>query len=1106
MQYRRILPIAALALMFVLPTHASAAPIGDMNCDGKVLSNDIIMVARMAVGIGLDSAVDNDGDGIHNGCDNCPDMANADQLDVDQEGTGDACQDTVGLAPYDAGHAAGVASVDITSDNQAFYDAGVVAGVASVDITTDNQAACQAGGAIWDADTSTCSPAPFDASQCETVCPSGFINDGAEGCIVDPCALSPCDDNAVCINTADGFSCACNPGFIGDGTDCATDYCASNDCDANAACINTADAYTCACNPGFIGDGTDCATDYCASNDCDANAACINTADAYTCACNPGFIGDGSDCATDYCASNDCDANAACINTADAYTCACNPGYEGDGTSCSQECAWGSVKDEFGDCADIDECAKGTDNCEPGTTCTNTPGGFSCCAASDTDWRIFQTGCGWDVETKGEVNDPFMCEMFPQDEWACMMSWERKARLYSGQCAQMPEAQYTTEALTTDTTYGNAGDLQTGISLQLNGSVVTVTCDGCGIADIGGAYTEGLCEGNYYYAQELQVDSYICFQKGAGETCTTVSGCDNNNGGCDANATCEETTGDLTACTCNTWYQGDGTSCSDIDECAVNNGGCGNPVYITCTNNLGAERSCTDINECETNNGGCGDPTEHICTNNVGADPWCNQIDECTEGTDNCDDNAVCTNTEYSFSCTCNAGYTGDGVTCTDIDECAGIICSNGGTCLETDGETTPGNYTCTCAAGYEGGGLNNTVCTLCAKGFYSTEGSFSCTTASCPTNASNAPNCACLSGWVGELHWDEANQMWAGECVTACSFPTWIEKATNGCLALEGADLSKADLADVDLTGANLKYANLKGANLNGAILKNAKLMGSELDDANLENADVSDTSMQYVSCAGANLQNTNLSGANMYGMSSGNITGVPAALPTDWTIVHGYLIGPYTNLESASLINADLNSANLKGTKLTAAELWGTDLSGATLDNAKLVFANFYKATLENASLKSVQMNATKLVEANLNNADLTDALIFNSDLTDATLVGAILVGAELWLNTIDNTKLSDANLTGVTLTGALEEAVFINANLTNASIKAQFNYSNFINANMTNANLTGSCRKTGVPYDFFEGVTWTNATCSDGKKASGASGCSQNWKCCDCLQVGG
>ena len=39
-------------------------------------------------------------------------------------------------------------------------------------------------------------------------------------------------------------------------------------------------------------------------------------------------------------------------------------------------------------------------------------------------------------------------------------------------------------------------------------------------------------------------------------------------------------------------------------------------------------------------------------------------IDECTAGADNCDTNATCTNTLGGFTCTCNQGYTGDGVTC----------------------------------------------------------------------------------------------------------------------------------------------------------------------------------------------------------------------------------------------------------------------------------------------------------------------------------------------------------------------------------------------------------------------------------------------------------
>ena len=41
-------------------------------------------------------------------------------------------------------------------------------------------------------------------------------------------------------------------------------------------------------------------------------------------------------------------------------------------------------------------------------------------------------------------------------------------------------------------------------------------------------------------------------------------------------------------------------------------------------------------------------------------------VDECEN--DVCDSNALCTNTEGSYGCACNVGYTGDGKTCTGMN------------------------------------------------------------------------------------------------------------------------------------------------------------------------------------------------------------------------------------------------------------------------------------------------------------------------------------------------------------------------------------------------------------------------------------------------------
>uniref|UniRef100_A0A0G4FSX3 EGF-like domain-containing protein n=1 Tax=Chromera velia CCMP2878 TaxID=1169474 RepID=A0A0G4FSX3_9ALVE len=46
-------------------------------------------------------------------------------------------------------------------------------------------------------------------------------------------------------------------------------------------------------------------------------------------------------------------------------------------------------------------------------------------------------------------------------------------------------------------------------------------------------------------------------------------------------------------------------------------------------------------------------------------------VDECTQGSHNCHSSASCTDTGSSFTCSCNSGFSGDGVSsCTDWDEC----------------------------------------------------------------------------------------------------------------------------------------------------------------------------------------------------------------------------------------------------------------------------------------------------------------------------------------------------------------------------------------------------------------------------------------------------
>lgn len=123
----------------------------------------------------------------------------------------------------------------------------------------------------------------------------------------------------------------------------------------------------------------------------------------------------------------------------------------------------------------------------------------------------------------------------------------------------------------------------------------------------------------------------------------------------------------------------------------------------------------------------------------------CVDVDECQSGP--CDDNAACMNTQGAFVCACNEGYSGDGTTCADINECE---MNNGGcdalaTCINT-----PGAHTCgACPEGYEGDSADSCVdIDECASG---NGGCDTSPRVTC-TNTEGGRTCgACPSGYTGD-------------------------------------------------------------------------------------------------------------------------------------------------------------------------------------------------------------------------------------------------------------------------------------------------------------------------------------------------------------------
>ncbi|MFE8596306.1 FG-GAP-like repeat-containing protein [Archangium violaceum] len=146
----------------------------------------------------------------------------------------------------------------------------------------------------------------------------------------------------------------------------------------------------------------------------------------------------------------------------------------------------------------------------------------------------------------------------------------------------------------------------------------------------------------------------------------------------------------------------------------------------------------------------------------------CADVNECAAGTDNCNENATCTNTVGSFTCACNAGYEGNGVTCTNIDECAANPCLNGGTC--TDGINS---YTCACAPGFTGTNCETNIDECAAN---------PCLNGGTCTDGINSYTCACAPGFTGTNCETNIDECAANPCLNGGTCTDGVGSYTCSC------------------------------------------------------------------------------------------------------------------------------------------------------------------------------------------------------------------------------------------------------------------------------------------------------------------------------------
>ncbi|GAB1599959.1 cadherin EGF LAG seven-pass G-type receptor 1-like isoform X2 [Argonauta hians] len=153
----------------------------------------------------------------------------------------------------------------------------------------------------------------------------------------NPCDISPCFNEAKCLDLGNTFNCLCPPGFSG--TKCESDIyeCASSPCQNKGTCRDLTNGFMCTCPYGFTGLMCETQINTCRGITCLNGGKCVmDTKDTSHCECLGGYTGLSCENRTDgvipgqTCKMVKCQNGGSCLPYKEGgFVCRCPPGVVG---------------------------------------------------------------------------------------------------------------------------------------------------------------------------------------------------------------------------------------------------------------------------------------------------------------------------------------------------------------------------------------------------------------------------------------------------------------------------------------------------------------------------------------------------------------------------------------------------------------------------------------------------------------------------------------------------------------------------------------------------------------------------------------------------------